>query len=50
MKNSLRNHYTRLIEEKKSAEELLTVLGFSHGYPPHGVHIENITGERVGLK
>lgn len=50
MRNSKRNHYTSLIEKNKTAEELLTVLGFPHDNPPPGVVIENIAGDRAWLK
>jgi hypothetical protein len=50
MKNSLKNHYTSLIEEQTSESEFLTVLGFPHDNPPAGVSIENIYGAGNWLK
>ncbi|MEP6794894.1 MAG: glycosyltransferase [Saprospiraceae bacterium] len=50
MRNSIRNHYTSLIEKNKNAEDLLTVLGFPHDNPPAGVIIENMADDRAWLK
>ena len=50
MKNSQWNHYTSLIEEKKSPEKLQTVLGFPHDNPPPDISIENISSKGNWLK
>jgi hypothetical protein len=50
MTHALRNHYGSLIEERKKAEDILTVLGFAHDQPPTHIHIENISGESYWLK
>lgn len=50
IKKSQRNHYTSLIEEKKSAAQMLTVFGFPHDRPPEEILIENIVLDRAWLK
>ena len=44
MKSSFKNHYTSLVEKKKSAGNMLTVLGCAHDSPPEDLSIENIPG------
>lgn len=44
------NHYGSLIENKKPADELITIMGFHHTAPPAMVSIENVTGNIRWLK
>ncbi|MEP6646766.1 MAG: glycosyltransferase [Saprospiraceae bacterium] len=50
IKKGQQNHYTSLIEMRKPAEQMITVLGFAHDNPPPAIMIENLSAKSAWLK